>query len=102
MADFEDIAGVNDLPVGRVRTVVVGEKKIALARTSSGWFALDNTCPHRGGPLGEGDVIGAELVCPWHLWGFDVVSGVCLGNPEVRVATHEVKLEGERVLVKLL
>jgi 3-phenylpropionate/trans-cinnamate dioxygenase ferredoxin component len=101
MAEFVDIAAVNDLPVGRTRTIAVGDRKIALCRTPKGFFALDNTCAHRGGPLGEGDLIGDELICPWHLWGFDVATGTCLGNPEVSVLTHEVKVEGDRVLVRL-
>lgn len=101
MHDFIDIAGVADVPVGRVTTRVVGDRKIALAHTAGGFFALDNTCPHRGGPLGEGDLIANEVVCPWHLWGFDLQTGVCAGNPEVAVVKHEVRVEGDRVLVKL-
>ena len=68
--------------------------------TASGFFALDNTCPHRGGPLAEGDIIANEIVCPWHLWGFDVATGTCGGNPDLFVSTHEVRIEGDRVLVK--
>ena len=101
MNDFIDIASTNDLAVGRTRTVAVGDRKIALCRTAEGFFALDNTCPHRGGPLGEGDLIGSELICPWHLWGFDVHSGRCTGSIEIGVLKHEVKLEGDRVLVRL-
>jgi len=101
MGEFVDIAGVNDLPVGRTRTVSVGDRRIALCRTAKGFFALDNTCPHRGGPLGDGDLIADELICPWHLWGFDVASGTCLGNREVSVLTHEVKIESDRVLVRM-
>lgn len=101
MDEFHDIAGVADLPAGRVTTRVVGDRKIALAHTANGFFALDNTCPHRGGPLGEGDLIGGEVVCPWHLWGFDLATGVCAGNPEIAVVKHEVRVEGDRVLVKL-
>ncbi len=101
MGEFVDIASVHDLPVGRAKTIAVGDRKIALCHTPRGFFALDNTCPHRGGPLGEGDLIADELICPWHLWGFDVASGACGGNPELSVVTHEVKIEGDRVLVKL-
>ena len=54
----------------------------ALPHAPRGFFATDNTCPHRGGPLAEGDVIGNEIVCPWHLWGFDVATGRCAGNAD--------------------
>lgn len=101
MQSFVDIANVNDLPVGRVRSYVVDGRKIALYHTESGFFASDNTCPHRGGPLGEGDLIGEEIICPWHLWGFDVATGVCTGNPEMGVVTHEVKIESDRIMIRL-
>ena len=101
MESFIDVASVNDLPVGRARTYLVGERKIALYHTSSGFFASDNTCPHRGGPLGEGDLIGDEIICPWHLWGFDVPTGMCTGNPEISIVKHEVKLSDDRILVRL-
>jgi nitrite reductase (NADH) small subunit len=101
MGDFIDIAGVEELPVGRAKTYVIGERRIALCHTDTGFYALDNTCPHRGGPLGEGDLIGDEIICPWHLWSFDVATGNCMGSREVGVAAHEVKIEGSRVLVRL-
>ena len=99
--EFIDIASVNDIPLGRARTVMIGGRAVALYHTTHGFFASDNTCPHRGGPLGEGDLIAGEIVCPWHLWGFDVESGVCTGNSEVSIVTHEVKIERDRILVKL-
>ena len=98
---FIDIGSTSDLKVGRVKTVIAGDRKIALYHTESGYYASDNTCPHRGGPLGEGDIIGEEIICPWHLWGFEIGTGVCTGDPRIRIATHEVKIEGDRVLVKL-
>jgi NAD(P)H-dependent nitrite reductase small subunit len=96
-----DAGTVAELPLGRAKAVACGDRKIALFHTKQGIFAVDNTCPHRGGPLAEGDVIGDEIVCPWHLWGFDLRSGLCAGNPEIAVATHEVRIEGERILVKV-
>lgn len=99
--DFIEIATVEELPVGRARSVTVGERRIALYHTASGFFASDNSCPHRGGPLGEGDLLGNEIICPWHLWGFDVATGVCTGRSDISIVTHEVKVEGSRVLVRL-
>jgi nitrite reductase (NADH) small subunit len=79
----------------------VNGRTIALYHTQQGFFATDNTCPHRGGPLAEGDLIGNEITCPWHLWGFDVATGFCEGNPEIRVVAHEVRVENDRVFVRL-
>jgi NAD(P)H-dependent nitrite reductase small subunit len=101
LAEFIDIGEVHDLPAGRARTVTVGDRKIALYHTATGFFASDNQCPHRGGPLGEGDIIGEEIICPWHLWGFEIATGECTGNIQVSIVTHEVKIEGDRILVRL-
>ena len=98
---FVEVAKVDELPVGRARVCTIGDQRVALYHTSKGFFASDNTCPHRGGPLGEGDIIGDEIVCPWHFWSFEVATGVCPGNPELKIATHEVCIEGDRVLVKI-
>jgi nitrite reductase (NADH) small subunit len=101
MTDFLDIAGTSEIPPGRVRAVKAEGRTIALYHTRHGFFASDNTCPHRGGPLAEGDIIGNEIVCPWHLWGFDIATGICAGNPEISINVHEVKVEGDRLLVRL-
>jgi nitrite reductase (NADH) small subunit len=101
MTEFNDVASTAEIPVGRAKACVVNGRTIALYHTARGFFSTDNTCPHRGGPLAEGDLIGDEITCPWHLWGFDVATGLCAGNPEIAVATHEVRIDGERILVKL-
>lgn len=98
---FVEITKTPDVPLGRAKSFVVGGRTIAVYHTNDGFFATDNTCPHRGGPLAEGDLVGNEITCPWHLWGFDVVSGVCPGNPEIALATHEVRVDGESLLVRL-
>jgi nitrite reductase/ring-hydroxylating ferredoxin subunit len=100
MPEFVEVAKTSDLPVGRVRAVNVGEETFALCHSASGFFATDNTCPHRGGPLSQGDVIGNEIVCPWHLWGFDLATGLCPGNPDIQVAVHEVRVDGDRVMLR--
>ena len=101
MPELIEIANASELAVGRVKAVTVEGRTIALHHTASGFYATDNLCPHRGGPLSEGDLIGEEITCPWHLWSFDVRDGRCPGNPEITVATHELHVEGERILVRL-
>ena len=98
---FIEVAKTTDLPVGRAKAVAAGGRTIALYHTASGFFATANTCPHRGGPLGEGDLMGNEIVCPWHLWGFDVATGACTGDAEIRVPAYEVRVEDDRVLVRI-
>ncbi|HUP63003.1 MAG TPA: Rieske 2Fe-2S domain-containing protein [Thermoanaerobaculia bacterium] len=98
---FVEVSKTAGVPLGRVKSFVIDGRTIAVYHTNGGFFATDNTCPHRGGPLAEGDLIGNEITCPWHLWGFDVVSGVCPGNREIALTTHEVRVEGDSVLVRL-
>lgn len=99
--DFIEVARVSDVPVGAVRGAAIGDRRIAIYHTAAGFFASDNTCPHRGGPLAEGDLMGVEIVCPWHLWSFDVRTGINPGNPESVMQTHEVRVEGDKILVRL-
>ncbi len=101
MDNFLEIAHVDDLPVGRVKCVRVGGRTIALYHSTRGFFASDDTCPHRGGPLHEGDIVGNDIVCPWHFWSFDMETGMCSGNPSVRITKHEVRVEAGRIFVRL-
>jgi pyruvate oxidase len=64
-----------DLPVGRVTTVVAGGRALCLTRTEDGWGVLDNRCPHQGGPLGDGQIEGGYVICPWHAYEYDPRSG---------------------------
>lgn len=101
---FQEVCREGELPRGRCRVAVVDGRKVAIYHVEDGFFATDNACPHRGGPLAEGDLIGREIVCPWHLWSFDVATGVNPGSPEgneIRVCTHDVKVENGVVMVRL-
>jgi nitrite reductase (NADH) small subunit len=98
---FIEILKASELKVGRAKACTVEGKTIAVYHTATGFYATDNVCPHRGGPLAEGDLIGNEINCPWHLWGFDVRTGICSGNPQIRVAAHEVRVEDDRIMVNL-
>src|SRR5215467_14411257 len=65
-----------DVPAdGRVRSVVVGGRTVALARCGGRLGALDNRCPHQGGPLGEGSIENGWLRCPWHGYDYDPITG---------------------------
>jgi nitrite reductase/ring-hydroxylating ferredoxin subunit len=69
------VAEPGDLPDGRVRTVVAGHRSIALTRWEGRYGALDNRCPHQGGPLGEGSIEKGWLRCPWHGYDYDPLTG---------------------------
>jgi nitrite reductase (NADH) small subunit len=100
-SEFFDLAATSDVPSGTMKAFDIAGRKIVVYHTESGYFASDNDCPHRGGPLIEGDLIGNEVICPWHVWAFDVVSGCNDRFPEKRLVCHQVKIEGQRILVRL-
>ena len=70
MSEFIKVAKISDIPVGRSAVIEMGGRTIALFNVNGEFFALDNTCMHRGGPLGEGFVDQNNLTvqCPWHGW----------------------------------
>ena len=69
------VAGLDDLDDGRVRTVNADGRSLALCRVGHQYGALDNHCPHQGGPLGEGSIEGGLLRCPWHGYDYDPITG---------------------------
>ena len=84
MGEFIKVAKVGDIAPGEARGVEAGGKRIALFNIDGTFYAIDDTCTHRGGPLSEGMVMGAEVTCPWHGAVFDVTSGALLGAPARR------------------
>ena len=69
------VAGPDELPDGRVKTVVAGGRALALSHHDGRYGALDNRCPHQGGPLGEGSIENGWLRCPWHGYDYDPLTG---------------------------
>lgn len=101
MGEFRKVAAVSEIPPGKGKTVAVGAKKIALFNVEGKFYAIDNTCLHRGGPLGEGNLKGRSVSCPWHGWEYDVTTGASSVNPSVKVATYPVRVEGDDVEVQI-
>ncbi len=66
MADFVKVATLSDLPPGTAKAVEVGGNSFALYNVGGTVYATTNTCPHRGGPLGEGELNESVITCPWH------------------------------------
>ena len=96
---FVKVCKVSDIPAGEGRTVPCGEEEVAVFNVNGQFYAVQNTCPHRGGPLGEGSLEGTIVTCPWHGWQFDVASGSSPVNPSARVQKYPVKIEGENISI---
>lgn len=98
---FEVILHREALPPGQAIEIIVGGSAICVANVDGVHYALANACPHQGGPLGEGEVEGHAVRCPYHGWQFDVRDGRCLSTQSDRVATYRVQVVGDAVCVAL-
>ena len=93
-----DIAALDDIPPQGARVVRTPHGCVAVFRTADDRvFALDDRCPHKGGPLSEGIVHGTQVTCTLHNWVFDMATGQAQGADEGRVVTHPVRVEGGRI-----
>jgi nitrite reductase (NADH) small subunit len=100
MADFVNVCKRGDVPEGCGRTVDVKGKPVAIFNVGGNFYAISDTCVHRGGPLGEGELDGKTVVCPWHGWRYDVTTGENELNPSVSVQRYQIKVDGDDVLVE--
>jgi nitrite reductase (NADH) small subunit len=97
-----DIGALTDIPRNGARVVKTRAGCIAIFRTATDQvFALDDRCPHKGGPLSEGIVHGGLVTCPLHNWVFDMTTGAAQGADTGRVATYPVTVAGGRILLDL-
>jgi nitrite reductase/ring-hydroxylating ferredoxin subunit len=94
VADLAELA-----PGGTV--VAVGARRVALFRQDREVLALDNVCPHEGGPIGLGALRDGVVACPLHGWQFDVRTGACLSVPGEALAAWPTRVEGTAVYVDL-
>lgn len=101
-SEFRTVAQTADVPPGTGRTVEVNGIWIALFNIDGTFYAIDNTCPHAGGPLGEGKIReGGVVECPWHGWRFNVATGQRVGNPNFEAPCCTVRVVGTDVQVAL-
>lgn len=101
MGNFTKAAAVKDIQDGSGIAVELSGKSIAVFNSGGKFYAIDNTCKHRGGPLGEGSLDGNVVTCPWHGWQFDITNGNCVTNPAGKVGCYGVKIEGDNILVEI-
>lgn len=102
MAQFIRVVSAADLAPGEAKCVEVAGKTIALFNLQGTFYAIDNTCTHRGGPLSEGELQGAEVTCPWHGAIYNVTTGAVIGGPAPQnVAAYKVRVVGADIEVEV-
>ena len=95
------LARTGEVAEGAPKIVLVEGREIVLFNLGGLFYAMDNTCPHRGGPLAQGYVENGVVTCPWHAWQFNIATGACLTVPASRQHIYKVRTEGDEILVEL-
>jgi len=102
MAQFVRICSASEVPSeGEVGEFTVQGRALCAANVGGAIAVLDGTCPHEGGPLGEGIIEDGRVVCPWHAYAFDVRTGASPNDPDLKVEVLEAKVEDGELRVKL-
>jgi nitrite reductase (NADH) small subunit len=99
--NFEEVATLDELRETKRKKIEVNGEHIVLFYLHGQVFAVNSVCPHSGGPLEQGQLDDEEIICPWHSYMFNIKTGLCLNYPGCRIRKYEVKLDGEKVLLKV-
>ncbi|MEN8375090.1 MAG: thiamine pyrophosphate-dependent enzyme [Gemmatimonadota bacterium] len=96
---WEKALDLDELAEGRVKPVTCHRATVCMTHFEGQYAALDNRCPHQGGPLGEGSIENGCLRCPWHGWDFDPITGIAPGGFDDGVPTYPVEVRDDGVYV---
>jgi nitrite reductase (NADH) small subunit len=91
------LAQLSDIPADRPLRVSAGDRVFALFQLDGEVFALDDRCPHKAGPLGEGHCENGQVFCPLHGWAFDIKTGACADVPARPATCIPVRVEDGKV-----
>jgi nitrite reductase/ring-hydroxylating ferredoxin subunit len=95
------VAHAADIADGERKIVQVGSLSIGVFHHAGKWYALRNSCLHRGGPVCTGTLVGDTLTCPWHGFEYDVTTGQMLADPRARLDSYPVFIEGEDIVLQV-
>jgi 3-phenylpropionate/trans-cinnamate dioxygenase ferredoxin component len=102
MSRFVEVAKRSEIPEAGAIAVEVEGKRLALINLGGEIYAIDDDCPHEGGPLSDGTISGEEIECPWHTSHFNIKTGRVTVDPATEdVATYRVRLIGDAVEVEI-
>ena len=96
------VGATSEVGPGTAHVVDADGTTLAIFNVDGHYFAVDNSCPHRGGPLGEGDLEGHVVRCPWHGWAWDVTTGANVNNPAVRIGCYPVTVQDGALFVRVV
>ena len=102
MSNFVRICSEADLPQeGQACEVIFHKRQFCVARTGGAIAVMDNLCPHKYAPLGQGVVEDGRVVCPWHAWAFDVKTGQAQHNKRGTVQIYQATVKDGALFVEL-
>jgi nitrite reductase (NADH) small subunit len=96
---FARAAKTTEIAPGTIKEFQVEGKPVAVANVDGKFYAINNTCLHRGGPLGQGPLEGKIVTCPWHGWEYDVTTGKISQNPAVGVNSYPIEIRGDEIFI---
>ena len=99
MANWIRLGTAGEIPSGGCRVYEASGNTIAVFNLGDGMHAIDNTCVHRGGPLGEGEISGKNVTCPWHHWSYDVTTGKSTMSDTIGVKKYPLELRENELWV---
>ena len=98
---WHKVAKTTDMKDGGAQIIDISGQSIALFNLKGKFYATDNHCLHRGGPLADGHIEGSIVTCPWHAWQFDVKSGECLTMKGSKLKCYPTKIENSEIHIEI-
>ena len=98
---LQSIGPVSNFPVNKGVCLEIGGRKIAVFNVTGQYYAIDDTCPHRGASFSQGNVQGTQVFCPWHGAAADVRTGACTPPATRGVEVYDVSCDGQQLFLDL-
>jgi nitrite reductase (NADH) small subunit len=95
------IKPLSELPLGSLAQLQINGSAYALCNHDGTLRCFDGLCPHAGGPLGDGNLDGDQIVCPWHGWAFDCRSGANDFDPSIQLKSYPVVVQDGSIFLDL-
>jgi nitrite reductase (NADH) small subunit len=93
------VAPVDDIPNGERKIVKVGNITIGVFHHEGQWYAIRNSCLHRGGPVATGELANGTITCPWHGYEYNITTGELLADPSARLPMYPVAVQKGEVFI---
>jgi nitrite reductase (NADH) small subunit/3-phenylpropionate/trans-cinnamate dioxygenase ferredoxin subunit len=95
------VTSATDIPDGHRKIVQIDGLSIGIFHHKDRWYALRNSCMHRGGPVSTGPLEGDILICPWHGFQYNITTGECLADPSARLDMYPVTVQNGQIHLQL-